>query len=220
MTNITQLIHFEDAEMRIYDINGERWVTAKEQAAALGYTEIRSFQKLIQDMADRGELKQGVHFMFIPLPTAGGKQESMVLSYKGVIRTAMRSDAPNAIKFRDWAEEVLFQVMVTGVYGTAEYVPPSGARVHWTDMLSPSEQLRLAEMRVKIWLKLAENPTSRALWLAHYDTWGGRSGWVRYAKSRNLPIPQTDEDWARLDDLSEPQRTPEERWPNGPGPRQ
>ncbi len=47
-----------------------------------------------------------------PLQTNGGQQITTMISYRGVIRIAMRSDSPRAIRFRDWAEEVLYGLMV------------------------------------------------------------------------------------------------------------
>lgn len=179
---------FEETEIRIHDAHGDRWVTVKDQAAALGYGDPRSFQKLVQEMEERSELRQGVHFRFIPL----SGQETKVLSYRGVIRTAMRSDAPRAIAFRDWAEEVLFQVMTKGSYT----MPGAGDNKRYKfDALTPSEELRIAEMRCRCWMALAKDPRSKYLWQALYSTFGGRMGYAEYLRSRGLYVPQTAEEW-------------------------
>ncbi|MEW6351434.1 MAG: Bro-N domain-containing protein [Thermodesulfobacteriota bacterium] len=210
MSEITQLIQFEDAEIRVYDLNGERWVTAKELAGALGYADPRTFRDLVQEMADRGELKKGGHFNLLPLQTAGGKQETVVLSYRGVIRTAMRSDAPNAVAFRDWAEEVLFQVMVTGSYSKHTWRTAHGGAPHWTDQLSPSERLDLAKLRVECRWRLADRPDDRHLWAAYWDTFGDLPRdyledakdylWENRRLGREVSLERLD-----------PLRTPEER---------
>lgn len=205
MTN-SHALRFEDTVIAVHDVEGNRWVTAKETSAALGYDDSRAFRKLVGEMADRNELSEGRHFKFLPLDGPGGTQETLVLSRRGVIRTCMRSDAPRAIAFRDWAEEVLDEVMRTGRYDGRESVNPRHTcphcdpdRLHWTDLLTPAQRLELSKTRAKILMKIADKPQSRALWVAYRDTWGGRNGWVDFARKQGLPIPTSREGWAHLE---------------------
>lgn len=210
-----EMTEFENVAFRIIDSNGERWVSANQVGEALGYEDTRAFRRLCQQMEDRGELRKGRHFMILPLKTAGGAQETLVLSHRGVIRTAMRSDAPRAVVFRDWAEEVLFEVMTRGFYYNHrgwEYVPPSGANVHWYDMLSPDGMLRLVTLRAEIMMKLADRPRNRALWYAYYNTWGGLSGYARHIERINDGrSPQNHEEWLAFE------RELEQPWAGEPG---
>ena len=205
MTDIIQLIRFEDAEIRIHDFKGDRWVTVKEVAAALGYEDERNLRQLIDRNPEEFKGKQGGFKMNSP----GGVQEMRVLNYRGVIRAAMKSDAPRAIKFRDWAEEVLFTVMTTGSYATSGWTPALGPRKCWSEALTPGEFLELAKLRATIWMRLAENPTSRALWHALYATFGGPQGYVDHLERVNArPMSRADLDgFCNLD----PVATPEER---------
>jgi len=86
----------------------------------------------------------------------------MVLSKRGIIRVAMRSDAPRAAQFRDWAETVLYEVMTTGSYSLAD----SG----WIGELAAPERLRLQELRVRV--ELAKDPTSSILQKLMAETYG------------------------------------------------
>ena len=109
-------LQFQEVDIEVVDNEGEKWIIANQLADAMG-AERRAFQKIIQEMEERGELREGVHYRFIPLETKGGMQTCRVLSKRGAVRVSMRSDAPRAIEFRDWAEDVLFEVMTTGGYG-------------------------------------------------------------------------------------------------------
>jgi prophage antirepressor-like protein len=108
-------VAFHEVEFEIIDKDGQRWVTAKQLAEALGCP-YKTLLDLISEMTKRGELKEGVHFNRTPLPTAGGVQKTMIISQRGAVRISMRSDAPRAAEFRDFAETVLVEVMTTGRY--------------------------------------------------------------------------------------------------------
>jgi prophage antirepressor-like protein len=117
-----------DVDFKIIDKDGNKWVTVKQTAQATHQT-LRALRKLIADLRYRGEMREGVHFMFTPLPTPGGEQITMILSYLGLTRIFMRSDAPRAQEFRDWAETVLGPVMTQGYYLPAETRPALIAEV-------------------------------------------------------------------------------------------
>lgn len=196
------IARFEDVDMEIIDHEGQRWVTVKALADALGYEDHRSLVNLINRKSEEFE---GKTFVIKLMTNSPGRPDTTIINYHGVIRVAMLSDAPRAKQFRDWAEEVLFRVMTTGFYADMSLEP------HWTDMLSPSEQLRLIELRASIWLKLADRPRSRALWLAHYETYGGRSRYGEYLRKVNGRIPQTNKEWRQFErEIERPTFSPEE----------
>jgi prophage antirepressor-like protein len=107
------VVAFESQDLKLVEIDGERYITTNALALGLD-AKPRSLKKLVQEMRSRGELKEGIHLKCIPIQTAGGTQTTTLITYKGVIRISMRSDSHRAIRFRDWAEDVLFSVM-TGV---------------------------------------------------------------------------------------------------------
>ena len=102
--------HFEDATLEIISEGGERFVSVRDLAAGLSAKK-RSVQKLIRDLAQKGELTEGVHFLCIPLSSRGGTQNTMIVSYRGVIRIVMRMNSPRAARFRDWCETTLYGIM-------------------------------------------------------------------------------------------------------------
>lgn len=116
--------------LTIHDAEGKRWVPSQQVASALGITNAR---KLIYGLIDKKELQEGKHYCSLKLqidPCCNlklqqvGKAQSrnyLVLSYRGIIRVSMRSDGVWAHLFRDWAEDVLYEVMMTG-----RYIAPNG----------------------------------------------------------------------------------------------
>lgn len=168
---------FDGNQLTIHDNQGEKWVTFRDLSTALGYSNPDDVRFIVDRNPDEFTGKQGTCILHTP----GGKQECRVLNYRGVIRAAMKSDAPKAVQFRDWAEEVLFQVMTTGYYssGIKQNLP------HWTDELSPADFLKLTQLRVTIWLQIADRPRNRALWNALYCTYGGPKAYKRHMEAIN-----------------------------------
>ena len=101
--------------LTIHDANGQRWVTAAQVGEALGHSNIR---KLISDLTNAGEIQEGKHFCNLTLhhDSDGRFAPTILLSCRGVIRVSMRAQTDRAVAFRDFSEEVLYQVMETGTY--------------------------------------------------------------------------------------------------------
>ena len=106
---------FLSHDVGVYDYEGSNWAPVKQISDALE-SDPRVFRRLVREMQEREELHEGTHFAMIPVPTGGGPQRTMALSHRGAIRVSMRCDAPKAVEFRDWAEDVLFKVMTQGHY--------------------------------------------------------------------------------------------------------
>lgn len=85
----TVVFQADDASysMDIHDANGNRWVPSQQVGEALGNSNIR---KLISDLKERGELKEGIHICNLTLQMPGDTQprKYLVLSYRGIIRVA------------------------------------------------------------------------------------------------------------------------------------
>lgn len=105
----------QEFPLTIHDANGQRWVTAQDVGNALGASNIR---ELIRQLVERGEMVDDKHICQVSLQMPGDSQprKMTVLSCRGVIRIAMRAQTERAIIFRDWAEDVLYEVMETGSY--------------------------------------------------------------------------------------------------------
>jgi len=108
-------LQFHDVDFEIIDQDGNRWVTVKQLARALEYGRPDELLRLIQRNATEFNGKT----LTVNLTGKRGRPET-VISYHGVIRVAMLSDAPRAIEFRDFAESVLYPVMTQGYYLPAE----------------------------------------------------------------------------------------------------
>lgn len=109
--------HGKEYDLSVIDRDGEKWITSQQLGEALGNKQIR---RLIQVLKKTEELQESKHYRSLTAQNSGpGNPARLVLSYRGVIRVAMRSQGSRARLFRDWAEDVLYEVMMTGSYGPA-----------------------------------------------------------------------------------------------------
>jgi len=120
--------------MDIIDQKGDRWVPSQQVGEALGSTNIR---KLIRLLRRNGELQEGKHICNLTLQMLNDAQprKHLVLSYRGIIRTSMRSEGSRAPLFRDWAEDVLYAVMTTGRYERPDVVSEDNGRLSKDEIL-------------------------------------------------------------------------------------
>ncbi|WP_201746358.1 BRO-N domain-containing protein [Veronia nyctiphanis] len=81
---------FQNAQIRVFQRDGDTWFVAKDVATLLGYSKPRN----AISMHCRGALKQG-------LPTESGIQEMQIIPERDVYRLIMRSKLPEAEKFED-----------------------------------------------------------------------------------------------------------------------
>ncbi|RLB16347.1 MAG: hypothetical protein DRG63_05455 [Deltaproteobacteria bacterium] len=122
---VTDIVNFETEDggypLHIMDLDGQRWVSAHQVGEALGTQEIR---RLIHELKKQGELKEGKHLCSVTElnPQGPGNPRRLLLSWRGVIRVAMRSQGARARLFRDWAEEVLYEVMMKGYFASPEFI--------------------------------------------------------------------------------------------------
>lgn len=122
---VTEVVNFEAGDgkypLHIMDLDGQRWVSAHQVGEALGNANIRD---LAHQLKQQGELKEGKHIRRVTLHQPGDTQRRvyLILSWRGVIRVAMRSQGARARLFRDWAEEVLYEVMMKGYFASPEFI--------------------------------------------------------------------------------------------------
>ena len=126
MTDITNF-NFQGAAVRTIVLpNGEPGFVGKDVASRLGYadatTAIRSHCRGVQ--------------ILHPLPTAGGMQQTRILTEPDVLRLIVSSTLPEAEAFERWVfEEVLPSIRRTGQYAARPAGGPSNL-----------EQLQMAEV--------------------------------------------------------------------------
>ena len=107
--------------MSINECDGNKWVSAQQVGEAIGTKRIA---RLVYELRDLGEIKEKKHYCTLTGLNSGvGRPDKLMLSYRGIIRVAMRSQGTRARQFRDWAEDVLFEVMMTGQYSVDRVLP-------------------------------------------------------------------------------------------------
>ena len=140
----------QEFQLRVHDVDGNRWVTAQDVGNALGHGNIH---RLISDLKSSGEIQDGKHFSTVTVenPT-GGRPISLLLSCRGVLRIAMRAQTDRAKIFRDWAEDVLYEVMETGTYTGPSLKQFLTAKQY-------KEAAQIAEIHISLAKKLGCTPT-------------------------------------------------------------
>jgi hypothetical protein len=163
---MSEMAIFEGVGMQVIDHHEDRWITLRDLGKALGYENPADVRFVVDRNPEEFKGKQGVCKMHTP----SGNQEVRILNYRGVIRVAMKSDAPKAVKFRDWADE-----------------------------LSAEGFLELTKLRVQCWRDLAGKPRNRCLWNALYATYGGPKAYKRNLGNAGLRTPESSEDWEEFE---------------------
>lgn len=114
-------------EVRAVEINGEGWLVGKDVTEALGYVNTTDALTKHVDQEDK-QLIQRSQFATLEIPNRG----LMVINESGFYSLILRSDMPNAKKFKRWVtSEVLPSIRKTGVY-------------------SPNNQLALSEFKGQV----------------------------------------------------------------------
>lgn len=148
MGNVIRFVaHGKTYDLSVRDKEGRKWVPSQQLGEAIG---AKNMRRVIRNDRETGELKEGKHCRTLTVRRADGKlSQQLVLSYRGVIRVAMKARGPRATLFRDWAEEVLFQVMMTGQYRARQEDPPDlhevfalGRRQGFTQGLAISDSVQ------------------------------------------------------------------------------
>ncbi|MBI5570279.1 MAG: hypothetical protein HY914_10075 [Desulfomonile tiedjei] len=122
ITALATLPGFSNQNLEVIELDGERFVTLRAIGRALGHADPIDCRKIIERHADEFAGKVRV----FSLSTIKGQRNCPVINFRGVIRLAMLSNAPRAIEFRDWAEQLLCHVMKYGYY----FAGPGDVRVN------------------------------------------------------------------------------------------
>lgn len=106
--NAVRVFQFEDsAKVRTITIGNEIWFVAKDVCAVLGLSNPRVAVSTLD------EDEKGVRKVYTP----GGTQETNIISESGLYALVIRSNKPNAKRFRKWVtQEVLPSIRRTGKY--------------------------------------------------------------------------------------------------------
>ena len=108
MTSELQVFNFDGQyEVRVIEQAGEPWFVAKDVCDVLGMADTHTAVRALDD-DEKGRQK---------LPTLGGMQDMTVINESGLYTLIMRSNKPQAKRFRKWVtSEVLPSIRRTGAY--------------------------------------------------------------------------------------------------------
>lgn len=108
--NNVQVFKFENLPLNVIDKAGEPWFIAKEVCEIL---EISKYRDAVSRLDDDERVS-------VKVDTLGGEQDMIAISESGLYTLIIRSNKPNARKFRKWVTgEVLPSIRKTGGYGIA-----------------------------------------------------------------------------------------------------
>lgn len=111
--NNLQIFNYEKTEIRTVKINNEPWWVLKDVCGVLKLTSPHK----VAERLDEDEKGRSL------IPTLGGNQEVAVVNESGLYNVILRSDKPEAKKFKRWVtHEVLPTIRSHGMYATPETV--------------------------------------------------------------------------------------------------
>ena len=112
-----QVFNYDSAEMRIIEQNDEPWFVAKDVCDILQLTNAREAIKALDD-DERGSVR-----ISDGTSPKGGNPNVNVINESGLYALIMRSNKPEAKKFRKWVtKEVLPAIRKHGMYATPQKV--------------------------------------------------------------------------------------------------
>lgn len=113
-----ETFRYDDSPIRTVVIDGEPWFIARDVAVVLGYRDAHNAVRLLDDD------EKGTHLVSTP----GGEQSATVISEPGLYVLTMRSDMPDAKRFRKWVtHKVLPTIRRTGSYEAPRAIPQTFA---------------------------------------------------------------------------------------------
>jgi len=105
--NDLQEFNFDGNNVRVITINGDPWWVLKDVCDVLGIDNQRNVAARLEDD------EKDVHLV----DTLGGNQNMTIINESGLYSVILRSDKPDAIRFRKWVtSEVLPSIRKTGSY--------------------------------------------------------------------------------------------------------
>lgn len=144
--------HFEHNQIRTLMLNNEPWFVAKDICNVL---ELTNSRMAIQGLDDD---EKGVSKVY----TLGGEQDMQVINESGLYALVIRSNKPQAKKFRKWiTSEVLPSIRQTGMYAADDLLDnPELLRAAADRLIAERNLRKQAQMQAAI-------ESERALQLEH-----------------------------------------------------
>jgi len=115
--------NYGDSPVRVVMIDGEPWFVLADLCKVLGLT---TPAKVVERLDD------GVSLTHPISDSLGRTQQATIVSEPGMYEVVIRSDKPEAVKFRRWITgEVLPQIRKTGGYGAPAALPDRKTLAQW-----------------------------------------------------------------------------------------
>ena len=111
--NELQVFNFNGQDTRVVMVDGEPWWVAKDVCDVL---EIQNASRAINEQVEEDEVRKTY-----VIDAVGREQETYIISESGLYMLIMRSNKPQAKKFRKWVtSEVIPAVRKHGMYMTQQ----------------------------------------------------------------------------------------------------
>ncbi len=107
--NQIQILYFENHKIDSIEIDGKKYISSGNMAAALEYSSSKSITNLFN--ANKGEFTEGEDYTVIDMMTVkNAPYKQIFFSIEGVIGITMLAKTPKAVEFRKWARKVLINL--------------------------------------------------------------------------------------------------------------
>ncbi|MBQ3626981.1 MAG: Bro-N domain-containing protein [Synergistaceae bacterium] len=151
MSNAIQEFNFNARQVRVVMKDNEPWFVAKDVCEILGYVNSR---KALGDHLDEDE--KGV----TKCDTLGGAQEMNIINESGLYTLIIRSNKPEAKKFRKWVtSEVLPSIRKTGMYKTDKRRENDARRLELAERRLAIQQKNANARLAKIIQHMVDSPS-------------------------------------------------------------
>jgi prophage antirepressor-like protein len=148
------VFRYEDrSEFRTFDIDGNPWFVQTDVCRALEISNPSN----VSARLDPDE-KMTLHLTEGHSGTRGGAQSLTLINDSGLYSTILRSDKPEAKRFRKWVtSEVLPAIRRTGTYSRFGGAPAFIRRYNqnW-DRVSPGHFSVMSELTIRLWGRLEQ----------------------------------------------------------------
>ncbi len=149
-----QIFNYEGRSIRTVESNGEMWWALKDVCEILGIVKYRDTASRLDD-DERGLAKLDT--------LGGGAQQSIIINESGLYNVIMRSDKPEAKKFKRWVtHEVLPSIRKEGAYITPR-ADPAALRRKADELESMATLNDTAKILLPIFEQAGMKPAFQAL---------------------------------------------------------
>lgn len=149
-----ELFEFDSQQVRVVTIGGEPWFVLADICKVLSIGNPSEVTRRIRESLGEDALS-----LTEVIDSMGRKQSATIVSEAGMYEVVIRSDKPEAARFRRWiTAEVLPTIRRTGAYGAATIDPTSieGAMQLVAAAQTALEALAVAQPKAEAWDQLAD----------------------------------------------------------------